>query len=284
MEYSSDEIASARSLQFAAYINVSISTFWLYDYACSFHEEWTFLLQSHWSKVKCLYIVTRYIPFIILAANLYLDFTSNDNTSRCRVFGNVDSGLGVASVICSECFFILRTYALWNKNRKLLAAILSVFFTFIVASLIINFTTSILAEYATSAIPGITGCYNISTSFQLSIQYLFLSVFQLGLMILTLIRAIQSWRMNSSRLYVVLVKHSIFYYICGFSFSLANLFTSLLLQYAYRTLLYDFQVMIIVILATRMHLHLYLWQMNKHAYHTDALTHIPISSSVNFTV
>jgi hypothetical protein len=73
-------------------------------------------------------------------------------------------------------------------------------------------------------------------------------MFSQGLMILTLIRAIQSWRMKSSRLYVVLVKHSIFYYICGFceltfactvfpdlflfpeAFSLANLFTSLLLQ------------------------------------------------------
>jgi len=33
---------------------------------------------------------------------------------------------------------------------------------------------------ATSAIPGITGCYNSSTSFQLFIQFLLLSVFQLG--------------------------------------------------------------------------------------------------------
>ncbi|KAG1810981.1 uncharacterized protein BJ212DRAFT_1377335, partial [Suillus subaureus] len=35
-------------------------------------------------------------------------------------------------------------------------------------------------------------------------------------LILTLIRAIQSWRINPSRLYVVLVKHNIFYYTCGF--------------------------------------------------------------------
>jgi len=34
-------------------------------------------------------------------------------------------------------------------------------------------------------------------------------------MILTLIRAIQSWRIYPSRLYVVLVNHNIFYYVCG---------------------------------------------------------------------
>jgi uncharacterized membrane protein len=85
---------------------------------------------------------------------------------------------------------------------------------FVVASLIIDFTASVPAADVTSAIPGITGCYNStsSTSFQLFIQFLLLSVFQLGLMMLTFIRAIQSWWMNSSRLYVVLVKHNVFYY------------------------------------------------------------------------
>jgi hypothetical protein len=88
------------------------------------------------------------------------------------------TGLGVVSVICSECtsrlpvkmcvsdlihpgFFILRIYALWNKNRNLLAAMLSVFFVssqsthhtmtsskcisqaFVIASLIIYFTASV---------------------------------------------------------------------------------------------------------------------------------------------
>jgi hypothetical protein len=37
----------------------------------------------------------------------------------------------------------------------------------------------------------------------------------LGLMSLTLIRAIQGWRMAHGRLYVVLVKNNILYYICG---------------------------------------------------------------------
>ncbi|KAG1883955.1 hypothetical protein F4604DRAFT_1979609 [Suillus subluteus] len=89
---------------------------------------------------------------------------------------------------------------------------------------------------------------------------------------LTLIRAIQSLRINSSPLYVVLVKHNIFYYTCGV---LVNIFTSLLLQYAYHTLLYDFELVVLSILATRMHLHL--WQMNRHAHRFGALVGIPMS-------
>ncbi|KAG1844397.1 hypothetical protein C8R48DRAFT_735666 [Suillus tomentosus] len=56
-----------------------MATFWIYDYACSLHEEWSFLLQSHWSKMKGLYIVTRYLPFILLITNLYMSFTPNEN-------------------------------------------------------------------------------------------------------------------------------------------------------------------------------------------------------------
>ncbi|KAG2038790.1 hypothetical protein BDR03DRAFT_953555 [Suillus americanus] len=283
MEYSSDEITAARSLQFAMYVDASMATIWVYDYACSLHEEWTFLLRSHWSKVKGLYIVTRYLPSILLTANLYVSFTSNENSSKCWILGNVNSSLGVASVIFSEVFFVLRTYALWNNNRILLAAMLATFLTFFVASFSVDFTASVPAAYATSAIPGITGCYNSSTSFRFFIQFILLSVFQLGLMVLTLIRAIQSWRINPSRLHVVLVKHNIFYYTCGVLFSLMNIFTSLLLQYAYNTMFYNFQIVILAILATRMHLHL--WQMNRHAHRSGALVCIPMTdmSSVNST-
>ncbi|KAG1883999.1 hypothetical protein F4604DRAFT_231624 [Suillus subluteus] len=285
MEYSADDIAAARSLQIATYIYASMATFWIYDYACSLHEEWTFLLLSYWSKVKGMYIVTRYLPFVLLVAKLYMSFTPNENTGKCRVLDNVDTGLGIVSAVCSEGFFVLRTYALWNNNRILLAAMLITIPTFVGASIGIAFTTNAPATYAISAIPGIVGCYQSSTSFRLFIPFLLLSAFELGLMMLTLMRAIQSWRRTPSRLHVVLVKHNVFYYTCGFLFSVANIFTSMLLQYSYHTMLYDFQFMILAILATRMHRSLWQMSMNRYAYNSCGLVGIPMSdmSPVNST-
>ncbi|KAG1835992.1 hypothetical protein DFJ58DRAFT_735313 [Suillus subalutaceus] len=155
--------------------------------------------------------------------------------------------------------------------------------TFVVASIGVAFAATGPAARVTSAIPGITGCYRSSTSVTVLVPILLLSVFELGLMTLTLIRAIQSWRINPSRLYVVLVNHNIFYYACGLLFSITNIFTLLLLQYAYHTLFYDFQFVMLAILATRMHLHL--WQMNQHAHRSGAFVRIPMSdiSSANPT-
>jgi hypothetical protein len=280
MEYSAQDIAAAMSLQLSAYIYASMATFWIYDYVCSLYEEWTYLLQSHWSKVKCLYIVTRYLPFVLLITKLYMSFTLNETPGKCRVLDNVNAGLGIISAVCAECFFVLRTYALWNKNKILLVAMLITIPSFVGVSIGIAFTTNAPAEYATSAIPGIIGCYQSSTSFRLFIPFLLLSMFELGLMILTLIRAIQNWQINSGRLYIVLVKHNIFYYTCGFLFSVANIFTSMLLQYSYHTMLYDFQFMTLAILATRMHRNLWQMSMDRHSHGSGAFTGIPMSDMV----
>ncbi|KAG1721741.1 hypothetical protein EDB19DRAFT_2029520 [Suillus lakei] len=234
-------------------VYISITTFWTYDYICSLHEEWRFLLVSHRTKVKGLYIVTRYVPFLLLATNLYLSFIPNETPSKCRVLDNICSGFGILSAVCSEGFFVLRTCALWNNNRILVVAMLFTVITFVAASIGISFATTAPAPYAISTIPGITGCYQRSSSLELFIPFLLLSAFELGLLTLTLTRAIQNWRINTSRLYVVLVKHNIFYYTCGlcestltrqtvfpcssmiipFSevLSVANIFTSLLLHF-----------------------------------------------------
>ncbi|KAG2100060.1 hypothetical protein BD769DRAFT_1510325, partial [Suillus cothurnatus] len=75
---------------------------------------WKFLRRSRWTKVKALYIIARY---------------------KCKILVNIYSSLGVISLTCSECFFVLRTYALWNSNRIVLVAMLSALFA-IIASFI----------------------------------------------------------------------------------------------------------------------------------------------------
>ncbi|KAG2359703.1 hypothetical protein BDR07DRAFT_1414474 [Suillus spraguei] len=277
MEYSPDDVTAANSLQFTTYIYISISTFWIYDYVCSLHEEWSFLLQSHWSKVKALYIVTRYIPFLIIVTILYESSIPNDSQDKCRLLANINSALGMISVIASESFFVLRTCALWSNNRILLAAMLFSFVTFVGGSVGIAFSTTATAAFATSPIPGITGCYQSSDVIELFIPFLLLFIFELALMTLTLIRAIQNWQINPSHLYIVLVKHNIFYYACGFLFSVANIFTSLLLPYSYHAVLHNFQFIILAILATRMHRQLWHWQARRDTHTFETFIQIPMS-------
>ncbi|KAG2137033.1 hypothetical protein DEU56DRAFT_980762 [Suillus clintonianus] len=255
-------------------LNLFIQT---YDYTFSLHKEWIFLRRSRWTKVKALYIITRYIPIVLIAVDLYLNLTPNQNPNKCHIIISIYSYSGLISLTCSECMFVLRTYALWNRNRILLVAMLSALVAVIGASSGIRFANLADSNVTTSAIPGIAGCYWTSRSIQFSIAFILLFVFQLGLVSLTLIHVIQSWRMSTGHLYAILVNHNIFYYACGLFLSAGNILVPILISDpACYSLLDDLQVCIIAILATRMHLHL--WHTDQHAgYDTDALVWVSLS-------
>ncbi|KAG1842624.1 hypothetical protein F4604DRAFT_1960835 [Suillus subluteus] len=283
MEYSADEIEAARNLQYLAYICTSMATFWIYDYVCSLHEELKFLRQSRWTKVKVLYIIARYVPFLFIITDIYLNFSPIENPKKCKILVNIYSSLGIISLTCSECFFVLRTYALWNSSRIVLVAMLSTLFAIIVTFTSICLSAIATSHVTTSVVPGITGCYRSSTSVQFLMPFLLLFVFQLGLVTLTLIRAFQTWRTSNGGMHAVLVKHNIFYYACGLFLSAVNVLAPVMFSTpSYYSLLEDLQAFILAILATRMHLHL--WHIDRHAYGSEGLMCMSDMPSADHTV
>ncbi|KAG2128050.1 uncharacterized protein EDB93DRAFT_1268741 [Suillus bovinus] len=259
---------------------MALITLWTYDYICSLHDEWTFLLRSRWTKT---YVVLTFFP--------------NETPKECKIIINIYSCFAVISLTCSECivpssrhkrapdpihpgFFVLRTYALWGNNRTVLVAMLSTLFVTIASFIGIWFTTIPTSQYFTSSnisgIPGIVGGYRTSSSAKLYLPFILLLVFQLALVSLTLIRAIQDWRSTRYPLHAALVKHNISYYACGLFFSTLNVFVPLAFpDSSYHSFLEDLEVFILAILATRMHL--YLWQVNNTVHSFGALVSIPMS-------
>ncbi|KAG1809150.1 uncharacterized protein BJ212DRAFT_1484657 [Suillus subaureus] len=246
----------------------------IYDYICSLHEEWTFLLWSRWTKVKVLYIIARYVPFLITTVHLYLAVAPDENTNKCQILVYIITSLGLISLTCSECLFVLRTYALWNKSKILLVAMLSSLFAVTVSSFIISFTSIIISYSTGSAIPG---CHQSFGSFSFFMPFTLMFVFQLVLVSLTLVRVIRSWRSARRPLYAILLKHNIFYYACGLFLSAVNVLVPLLpfFDSVSYFLPEGFETFILAILATRMHLHL--WHMNQHVDGSDTIVWISMS-------
>ncbi|KAG1786556.1 uncharacterized protein HD556DRAFT_1047752 [Suillus plorans] len=253
-----------------------MTTFWTYDYACAIHEEWKYLHRSRWTKVKALYIMTRHLPFFLIVMYLSLNFAPNEKPNKCRILINVYSSLSQISIICSECFFMIRTYALWNNNRIVLVGLLSTAFAMAVTSVSVRFATIATSYVTTSAISGIPSCSWSSSGALYFMSFILLFVFQLGLITLTLTRAIQSWWSTKGPLQAILVKHNIFYYVCGLLLSAVNVLVPAAFPNSpYYTALENFQVCVLAILATRMHLHL--WHLDQHMHNSDALIYICMS-------
>ncbi|KAG2054164.1 hypothetical protein BDR06DRAFT_1051169 [Suillus hirtellus] len=280
--YSADDVAAAKSLQLVAilsryaasthpgFTNYSHPLLYfliqIYDNACSFHDELTFLLQSRWTKVKGLYVIARYLPFLVLVTYQYRVGLNPNDPNNCRMVIN----------IIYFFLFLLRTYALWNNNGIVLAAMLSAFFVVAVASIIVDVVTVEVSHVAINTIQGIRSCYETSSGVQVGTMFVLLFGFQLGIAFLTIIRAIQRWRAVNCPLYDVLVKHNIFYYTCGLPLSIISVLTQMLLpKTAYPLVCKVFEFYFLAILATRMHL--FLWQTDQQTRGSDTLVHIPMS-------
>ncbi|KAG2045871.1 hypothetical protein BDR06DRAFT_977897 [Suillus hirtellus] len=232
-------------------LNLFIQT---YDYIGSLHEEWTFLLWSRWTKVKALYIITRYIPFFLVAADLYMIFAPNkDADAKCWMLMNIYSCLGVVSLTFSECIFILKTYALWDKVRIVLVAMLSALFAITVSFIGFWFATS---DATTSTISGTVDCSWNMRILYFSMPFLPSFVFALELAD----SQGPSGRHPGAAQYVLLRMQFV-------SLSHERPHASAVFL-CYRKL--PRTVFILAILATRMHLHL--WHNYWHAHHPDALT------------
>lgn len=256
------QVAAVWNLRYSAYMYTALVTFWTYDYICLLDEEWTFLLRFRWTKVKAFYIIARHAPFFFITMTLYLIFSPTENVDKCRVLINIASCLGVISLMCSECLFVLRTYVMLRQNNNPIAvclAVLTMLFAVIVTSFGLHVAAIATSYVVTNVIPGITVCYWSSRGIRYSMSFILFFVSQLGLVSLTLICVIQSWRMAKGhlRLYTILVKHNMFYYACGLVLSVLNVLAPLLFSYSTYPF-EDLQVFVLAILATRMHLHL--WQ------------------------
>lgn len=284
MEFSTGElqVTAAWNVRYSAYMYTALATFWTYDYICLLDEEWTFLLQFRWTKVKALYIIARHAPFSFITVDLYLIFAPNENLDKCRVLINISSCLGVIAFTCSECLFVLRTNVLChNYNRIVRITVLTMLFAVIVISIGLYAATIATSYVVNNAIPGITVCYWNSHSVQYSMSYILFFVSQLGLVSLTLICVIQSWRMDENRLYTILVKNNMFYYACGLVLSAINVLAPLLFSYSTYPF-EDLQVFVLAILATRMHLHLWYDQHMRSSLQTlEDMDEFELSSNLN---
>ncbi|KAG1809145.1 uncharacterized protein BJ212DRAFT_619218 [Suillus subaureus] len=162
-------------------------------------------------------------------------------------------------------------YVLWNRNRILLVAMLSSLFAVTVLCTIISFTPIVIGYFTANVIPD---CPKSFGSFSFFIPFALLLVFQLVLVSLTLVRVIQSWQLAKGPLYAILLKHNIFYYACGLLLSIINVLVPLLPlpDFISYFLPEGLETFILVILATRMHLHL--WHMDQHVDTSDIVAWI----------
>ncbi|KAH7924486.1 hypothetical protein BV22DRAFT_1129788 [Leucogyrophana mollusca] len=159
---------------------VSVAAAWTLDYMLQLGDEIAFLGNTKWGKVKVLYCLARYVPFFLIGMNLYQSLKANLNPEMCHPLYEAGACLSGVSLVCSECIFFLRAYALWARNRKVLLVLSCSLVVLVVAVIVVLFTYQSSIKFTVPPVPVITGCYRTGQDNVLFIAYLLLLVFELG--------------------------------------------------------------------------------------------------------
>jgi hypothetical protein len=262
------DVASPEALIKMKYAYVALVMLWAYDYVITLDEELPFITRSTWRVVKYLYLVCRYVPFFYLAVVLSRSLESHPSLNMCQTLYSLNSYLGIVIIVSAESIFFVRTYAIWDRSKRILwAFIFSVMFllTPIVGILVkYNSSTTVINRIA----PGIPGCSKTGEISTVLYVYVLMVIAELEILCLTLYRAIANYRRErGANVLRVLVQHNVFYFMCGVGSSVALIVSIAMFPASYSDLVSSIQITVHAALVTRMHRAL--WRYNEDYAHVD---------------
>jgi len=254
-------VRDLRDQQFSSYITAASIALIFHDWSCTYHPEFTFVWRRGGSPyVRILFLGARYAA---LASAIFYSIPGPATPSQVIMW------LDAITITCSELIFVLRTWAIWERSRRVLVFLIGLTivcltsaFVMIYLSIFKGFMTPPVT--VTVVVEGM-GQYQIPTSSIkearfLSTPFLLILVIQSVVLALTLYRLLQYRRHiptpSRSTVIDVLWIDGIMYFVFMFFVGVLNF--GLTLQVSHPQLQYaalQLQIVLHSILSTRVVLH-----------------------------
>ncbi|KAH6903103.1 hypothetical protein BKA70DRAFT_1515664 [Coprinopsis sp. MPI-PUGE-AT-0042] len=111
-----DWVGSMTRVQHLKYVNVSMLVYVAVDYIQTFPEEVAHMWGSHWSLVKILFYVTRYLPFVDLPLTIVFNEVRGLSPGACHGIFGTSNVLCVSATCIAEGLMFMRAHALSKQS------------------------------------------------------------------------------------------------------------------------------------------------------------------------
>ncbi|KIM44057.1 hypothetical protein M413DRAFT_443118 [Hebeloma cylindrosporum] len=220
-----DVVRLVHIMRLVTYFDVSASTLFVWDYMLTFRMEVDLVWKSKWTFMKGLYLFQRYLPFIDTAwLVLYRQTGGNLTRTACWDTYHASGVLMIVGLAASEMILTIRTWAVWNRNRRL-SIILPILYALVWGSCFF-FLSKFLNSLRSSdpPYPGFKGCFVTHASKDLNFLWVLLAVWNTMVLMLMLIPAVRTYRSGgeNGRLFKTVYRDGLIYYLYLFALALAN--------------------------------------------------------------
>ncbi|KAF8073993.1 hypothetical protein FPV67DRAFT_1666736 [Lyophyllum atratum] len=243
-------------LQIQKYINAACVAIWVYEFIRSIGLEVSLVWKEAWNIPKGLYLLARYFTFVMLVLLNYY------NQTDCVMYQKLLTWTVNVSMLIAEVIFALRTWAVWDRSRRMAIFLTSFFLVIWISTFaIIGFWTS--RTVYPSAPQELLSCRDIYNEEEQwlfrSVNFVLIVVFYSVTLVLTSIRAYQYFSGNLEMGLMRIVHFDgLIYYFFLFGVSvkvlILNVVTKTLMSHA--GVVSGLQPTVCTLMACRMLLHL----------------------------
>jgi len=161
----------------------------VYDASLTFGNEINYIWLQPWSFGSLLFMVNRYLPFVDTSLGVYLEFAQTTPKQCERYYARITWMIAVGLMV-SELILLLRTWALWERQRKILVFLGTLSsITFVPGILITQFEIKSLRF---GEVPeGGLGCNLLSASKVITGAYFLIMLSETVVVVLTIRKGLQ---------------------------------------------------------------------------------------------
>ncbi|KIK42215.1 hypothetical protein CY34DRAFT_805196 [Suillus luteus UH-Slu-Lm8-n1] len=240
---SSLSVSDLTKLQTAKYTNLGSLAILVLDYCITFSEEVQWTWSRPWDVIRIIFVISRYLPFAGVGMTAYDALRVSDQCAS-TLEGNI---IHIIGIVAAEALLVIRTWAFWQKSKKLLI-VLSVYS-------VLTIIAAIAADLSpTSLIPGeeppLGTCYFESTR-NAAVVYIFLAMFECVILMLTIYKRVHDYRDFESGIVVTLYHDGMIYMLCILTITVTNVIIGAAFASAYSNMFDTLQLVIHSVLASR---------------------------------
>ncbi|KAG1798644.1 uncharacterized protein HD556DRAFT_196806 [Suillus plorans] len=240
---SSLSVSDLTKLQTVKYANLGSIAILVFDFCITFPEEVRWTWFRPWDITRVIFVISRYLPFAGVGLTAY-DALRVKHQCTSSPQGKI---IHIISIVAAESLLIIRTWAFWQKSKRLLIGLLVYSVLIIAAALAVDLSPKMLLP---GEEPPVGTCYFEDTRNE-AVVYIFLAMFESVILILTVYKRVHDYKNFQSRIVVTLYHDGMFYMLCILGITLANVIIGAALPSAYSDMLDALQLVSHSVLASR---------------------------------
>ncbi|KAJ4463352.1 hypothetical protein C8J55DRAFT_532117 [Lentinula edodes] len=195
----------------------------VYDYFCTLDQEIELIWSSPFGLASMIFFANRYLPFIDSALSVNINFNATLSAEECLVQARATAWLMFIGIALSEIILMLRTYAIWGRQRSMLLFLIILTVVFIIPGIIFT-------ELALNSLQFVVfeGCRLSTANDIIYLAFCLLTAYESILAALITIQAYKHLRQTRSPWVTKLYKDGIIFYFSLLVLSCANIISALI--------------------------------------------------------